>query len=463
MKKILLGVVAIVVAIVAVGPYLVGKKIQSSMDELVESLNEAPGYTASWESYSRSWKESDAVLLINFEFASPSGEGTESIDVPVQIGTEHGPLLMQNGFKPGWFDMQVRLTDEADTLVRETLVIDGEAPFYLLTASMDLLQKTAIEDRSLAFSFEEDGESIVVGEYTGAGTLHASQTLNYSMALPQVSGVIDASTFNLAAGTAEFSSDLSRAIELGLSPSTAKIVFPNFSVPEESISIEQLQMNSVVSLDDDNEFFSMNVDFELDKLVASDQQVNKLLMRLTYDRISVAFMQGYQDAIDQNPDANFDEQAVEVLTNLVYEELLAYSPKIAIDELSFEHNTGKFDANFMVTIDGDAIVEAGLNGENPMALIPFVKMDSKVVSDKALAEFIATEYMTQQMQDQMAATGEQATAEDIAAMVDEQVPGMLQMLEAQNIFVSEDDSYVTSMEFNQGQASLNGQPMPLPF
>lgn len=463
MKKVVLGFVVVIAACAGLGPYFVGKNLRTTIEAMVSDLNSVPGYTATWAHYDRSWKQSDAVVVVTYEDVSIMEASAEQLDIPMQLNIEHGPFLFGNGFKLGWFDLRTQLTVEADALIREKLNVENEDPFYLFEAEMDLLRKVEIKDRSLAFTFQEDGNTASVSEYRGMGTLSASQVLEYSMALPSVDGELDGDTFELAGGTLDFSSDLSRAVELGFSPGKAKLVVPRFAVPAQSILLESLRLDSVIALDDAEAFINLSFDFNMSRLVFEDQYIEHPVAQVRYNQISVEFMRGYQDALEHHSNASSDQQMMQALTDLVYDELLAESPSFSIDNLSFTHSEGELNAHFKVIVDGETLVAADLDSSNPMALIPFVNVDSQITVAKTFAEFVAKQYMRQQVEQQATMMGEQVAEDDVVLMVNQQAPEMLQMLEMQNVFVNNDDNYVTTIKLDKGQASLNGQPMPLPF
>lgn len=91
MKKIVLGLGAVAVLIVGVGPVITGNLAEKEFSKLVETLNQDPQVSVSIESYNKGFLTADAKLGLQLHTGSPElDEKLHSVDVAI----EHGPILL---------------------------------------------------------------------------------------------------------------------------------------------------------------------------------------------------------------------------------------------------------------------------------------------------------------------------------------------------------------------------------
>ena len=100
--------------------------------------------------------------------------------------------------------------------------------------------------------------------------------------------------------------------------------------------------------------------------------------------------------------------------------------------------------------------------EDPAFWLSKAVIDSNLKLDKAMALWVGEQFVANQIQSDPNAAG--MTDEEIKAIAGEQVEGMIEMFTQQGmITVNVDGEYEMTFTMQDGQAMLNGNPMPLPF
>jgi uncharacterized protein YdgA (DUF945 family) len=139
---------------------------------------------------------------------------------------------------------------------------------------------------------------------------------------------------------------------------------------------------------------------------------------------------------------------------------LQAAPEFNITEMSGNVADGNFSGKVMAKVAGIDSLPEPL--EDPGFWISKAVVDSNLKLNKAMALWIGEQVISSQIQADPNAAG--MTDEEISAIAVEQVEGMIGMFTQQGmITVNADDEYEMTFSMQDGQAMLNGNPMPLPF
>ena len=90
-------------------------------------------------------------------------------------------------------------------------------------------------------------------------------------------------------------------------------------------------------------------------------------------------------------------------------------------------------------------------------------VDSVITLDKAMALWVAEKMLISQLQGD-AQTVKQMTNKEIKDLAEQQAGSMIEALSQQGmVIVNGEGNYTMTFTLTDGQATLNGNPMPLPF
>ena len=143
----------------------------------------------------------------------------------------------------------------------------------------------------------------------------------------------------------------------------------------------------------------------------------------------------------------------------VIRRLLAAEPTLSIDPIGFLMDDEPFEAGVHVRTDATALPDAAAAlAVGPALLIDAVTLEAKATASKALAQRIATEIVRQQF---AAGAPNGVVPGAIDAMVEAQAMAMLAAVVVQGYLVEDGESYRVAFEFENGEFSLNGSPLPL--
>ncbi|WP_054113607.1 DUF945 family protein [Marinagarivorans algicola] len=475
MKKIISFLLFVILPLLLVVPGFMGWQAEKSMQDTAAYINSLPAYSANWQSYKRGWFKSEGVLLVSVDDIEGLTDSTEPVELPVAFHLVHGPVLLGHKTEAftlglGGFDLQVTLLDRHEAYLQDVLSVIGEGPLYQLAARMDLTGRIALHDRWLPFEFNTEALSIVADGYEGEGEIGLDRKLIYTMGLPRIrikamSLEGSAVAFTAKALKAELSAELASWHSAQVAP--GKVIVSVGSLKNETASIvfKDMHFEAEAKIDAINNTLSYLSELNVGALniAALEADMSDIQLELSYLKFSLAFLESYY-ALIQDPPANANaEYWQQYLGELILKELLPASPELKIDTLAFTTSQGKFFARLLLTIEGESLAKANVSSNNPLGLLPFMVFHLDTEMDMALAVQFAELYVRNQIETQWAKEERVFVASELNEAVKTQVPSVLDMLISQGFIVSHDDDYRLNIDYAKGQATLNGQPMPLPF
>jgi uncharacterized protein YdgA (DUF945 family) len=469
MKKIIIPVAAIVL-VGLVSPKFTGNAINDGLDNFVASLNTAPGYIATIDSRETSWFSSSAVVSVGIDpvmFADlglDSAElgGFEDLSATINVSAQHGPFLTLNGLSLGLSAWKAEVND---SVFREFLAYAEDEKFYSVTGSVGLFGGLSFEDIMPKFTIiAQDGgdEAIAFSGWNGKGATSSGNTA-YSGVTDLVSVSAEGVTFEMKSMTLAASSDgdWTAAMQGDFYNSVTQFTIAsiNFDMPmlDTNAKLEKLIIDVKTEKSEDGNLMDMGVDYAIESIEAPEFSGRNLVVKTEINNLEKAFFKAYQEA--STKPAQMEQAMVDMIENNLLPQLQA-APEFNITEMSGNVADGNFSGKVMAKVAGIDSLPESL--EDPAFWISKAVVDSNLKLNKAMALWIGEQVIASQIQADPNAAG--MTDEEISAIAVEQVEGMIGMFTQQGmITVNADDEYEMTFTMQNGQAMLNGNPMPLPF
>jgi uncharacterized protein YdgA (DUF945 family) len=470
MKKIIIPV-AVLVAAGLVGPKVTGSGFNSSLDSFVEKVNTTPGYTATIDSRTTGWFSSEAVVTLGISTESYEGipmsesdlaELKESMQVSVNVEGQHGPVLTLNGFGLGLSAFKVTSAEDA---FRGYLDYAADTDFYALEGQVGLFGGTSYADAIPAFTAKpeiSDGNDVTFSGWTGSGSSADGSTL-YKGGMDEFSVVGQGNEFKISNVTSDFDMELSLSemLDSVFYNSDANITFGSIvlDMPVDGLALDMenfvLDMNSTTK--EDGALMDIGMDYLVDSVSAPNFEAKDLVVKTEINNLEKVLFETLQSLSDD------PMKMQEVMGDIMTTKLLAQlktNPEVNITELSGTINDGVMNAKFLSKLQG--IEEMPAMMEDPSFWLSKAVVDADVKMDKTMAMWVGTQVVASQMAADPSTAG--MTDAEIQDIASQQVEGMLGMFAAQGMLVvNEEGGYEMAFTMEDGQATLNGNPMPLPL
>nr|WP_297348728.1 YdgA family protein [uncultured Glaciecola sp.] len=469
MKKIIISVAAIAL-VGLVSPTFTGSVINEGLDNFVASLNTAPGYIATIESRETSWFSSAAVVSVGIDPVMFSDLGLDSAELgsaedfsaTINVTAQHGLFLTLNGVGLGLSAWRAEVND---SVFREFLAYAEDEKFYSVTGRVGLFGDVSFEDIMPKFTvITEDGgdEAITFSGWNGKGKASSDNTA-YSGATDLVTVNAEGVTFEMKSMTLEasFDSDWTAPMQGDFYNSVSQFAIAsiNFDMPmlDTSAKLEKLIVDVKTEKSEDGRLMDMSVNYAIESIDAPEFSGRDLVIKTEVNNLERAFFKAYQEA--STKPAQMEQAMLDIIETKLLPQLQA-SPEFNITEMSGNVADGNFSGKVMTKVTGIDSLPEPL--EDPAFWISKAVMDANLTLDKAMALWIGEQVIASQIQADPNAAN--MTNEEIRAIAVEQVEGMIGMFTQQGmITVNADGEYEMTFTMQDGQAMLNGNPMPLPF
>ncbi len=483
MKKLIATLAVVVLVLILAGPFAAGFKTQQAMDNLVAYLNDQPGYSAQWTGYDRGWFGSRGQLAVALQL--PTADNSDALPVlPLDFDISHGPVMLRDGLHLGWSAGTIVLGDEVEGWLRDKLSIAGEGPFCQSDFRMSLLGAISFEDHCQVASIQLDSEPAVAAgtddepgsdstapgdaqtlhleSYRGGGTYDRNGKLTYAGTLP------GARLESAAGGTMEIG-EFTLRTELDLGGFYSKFFVPgqaHFALASisgktaegDEVNLTDLQISSVSSFHEENTLSDVEVEMSLASFVGLGENLADARLVLSFNRVRVEFWEKYSDLMQQMAASDDTASAGFDLLGLVMSDLVPSGPGVQVKDFGFTTDDGSLNLSAEVNISPDAAQSA-----DPMGLIRFLQVDVNADVSKALAQTLMEQSTRNEIQTQLFDSGEPWTDAELEAQVKDQAAVKLNMLVVQGMLKDDGDDYRIDFNYRDGNATLNGEAMPLPF
>jgi uncharacterized protein YdgA (DUF945 family) len=388
--------------------------------------------------------------------------GFEDLSATINVSAQHGPFLTLNGLSLGLSAWKAEVND---SVFREFLAYAEDEKFYSVTGNVGLFGGLSFEDIMPKFTvIPQDGgdEVIAFSGWNGKGATSSGNTA-YSGVTDLVSVSAEGVTFEMKSMTLAASSDgdWTAAMQGGFYNSVSQFTIAsiNFDMPmlDTNAKLEKLIIDVKTEKSEDGNLMDIGVDYAIESIEAPEFSGRNLVVKTEINNLEKAFFKAYQEA--STKPAQMEQAMVDMIENNLLPQLQA-APEFNITEMSGNVADGNFSGKVMAKVAGIDSLPESL--EDPAFWISKAVVDSNLKLNKAMALWIGEQVIASQIQADPNAAG--MTDEEISAIAVEQVEGMIGMFTQQGmITVNADDEYEMTFSMQDGQAMLNGNPMPLPF
>jgi uncharacterized protein YdgA (DUF945 family) len=310
----------------------------------------------------------------------------------------------------------------------------------------------------------EDGgdEAITFSGWNGKGKASSDNTA-YSGVTDLVTVNAEGVIFEMKSMTLEasFDSDWTAPMQGDFYNSVSQFAIAsiNFDMPmlDTSAKLEKLIVDVKTEKSEDGRLMDMSVNYAIESIEAPQFSGRDLVIKTEVNNLERAFFKAYQEA--STKPAQMEQAMLDIIETKLLPQLQA-SPEFNITEMSGNVADGNFSGKVMAKVTGIDNLPEPL--EDPAFWISKAVMDANLTLDKAMALWIGEQVIASQIQADPNAAN--MTDEEIRAIAVEQVEGMIGMFTQQGmITVNADGEYEMTFTMQDGQAMLNGNPMPLPF
>jgi len=427
MKKLAIPFV-ILIAVLVVPPYFIGSQAEDTVREMYQKASKNPTLDFEVTEYNRGWFSSD--VKITLKLATAAVQQNDDFSMVITQNMQHGFILWKTGgLGFGLADIQYGIEtsdkfqaeldkieglkgDEITALSR--LAFDGSSESIMRIADFTVSEK----DKKINVKSGEFKTSIVMNEKMTFSGEWNGMTVNESdkqiveigaLTLDMDQKLIEGDMFS---PSALFEGDMSMVLSA---------INVTGNSPAERVNIEGFMIKTSQLFKQD--LANVDVLFAIEKLSAMGQQFDDLAYDLSFENIDKATLLAVNQLMMEGEAA--DPAMMSQKFQALLPNLIAKNPLVKINRIGTKTPVGEIKTTAQISINSDLYDE-----KNFMSLMSAVEV---VANGYAPEKFFAGFGM--------------------AADID--------MLVQQNMLVRENDQVKFDLSFKNGQATLNGAPVPL--
>lgn len=466
MKK--LTIIALLIAAMGlIGPKIIGSVANKNINEAVVAINEAPGYQAKVVSVESGWFSTSAKANVRLDpaifgdmFPYPEvATFFEDFSITVNVNAQHGPFLSLNGLGVGLLALKAEVDE---SMLRDILTYSDDQRLYSLAMDMSLFGSVDYADKVEGFSvIGMDGISF--SGWTGNGSMSSSH-LDYKGQMGSLAIGSDLVAFEINSMSLVMDVDDSWAsmmtdpfYDSAFEFNIGSLIMGSSTDQSRSVTIDNMVMDGVSKQSDDGQLLDVDFNYSVGRITTPQFTAEDMVVKTELLNLEKDFMTAMQE-VSANPLA-LEEMASNIESKLLPQ--LQVSPAFNITEMSGTIGDGGFSGKMLTKLAGVEGIPANLEDLGFWA--SKVVVDSKFEVEKAMALFVAELSLNSQFKNNPAISG-QMTDTEIEALAAQQAAFMVDTLSQQGmVAVNADGNLEIAFTMKDGQAVLNGNPMPLPF
>jgi len=225
-------------------------------------------------------------------------------------------------------------------------------------------------------------------------------------------------------------------------------------------TMTELGMIAVSDFDETSSLLDTQINFSLKELTTAKLNLLSVKVNTQINNLKEQFFKAYQTLMSEM--GKEPEKMQENLNTFMQTELLGQlqaEPEFNISSFAAKINQGNITGSLSSKIQGvtelpDAIV-------SPMFWLQHLVANGQIKADESAALWLAMDTISSQIKADPSAA--QMTDEEISAIAQQQASAMLQGMQEQGMFTKTATGYQMEFSLKDGQAMLNGNPMPLPI
>lgn len=463
MNKLAIVAAALLLIVLLALPRVVGGITESRVVERVAAIDANPQAAAELKSFDRSWFRSTARIELTFGPGAVAGNAAAAdmplgvfITLPIVVEFAHGPIAVLDGVHFGWSQMVVRPDIEAPGIGRLQQTL-GVPYLFEFRGRSDYLGSLAFDADAPPFELPIDEALLTFSGATLAGDFAAARL-----------------RADARIGAVEFESPTGTLIVHGLNFRADNELRSQYVMPgEASFSIENIAMTraggaapmfeaanlkiaSDTGIDSAGELLEVDVTYDVDSLRLEDNELTAGALAFAVRNLDVAAVEAYGAVAADAAAAGAHPAAIAASLGPHLERALRRGPSFTLDPIRFRYDGEPFDGRIELTTNTARLPDAGtLSLDNPLLLAGLVNAKAHVRLSKPLAVELATLAARVQL-------GADATIppEQLDYMAEAQSGLMLTILTGQGVLIEEGGAYVSSIDYTDGTATLNGSVLP---
>ena len=457
MKKALVVTSALLLTGIFAAPGLVGIQTKTSLDSMIDRFNQSPDFQVSWESYDKSWFGAEGVINTHVSFTPSPGEDPFVFDVQSRVSVKHGPVILGDRLQFAWaaWNSEVINSDELTAALQL-----GNQSIYSQVGRFSYLGDASFDESAPAFTYTNDDLSVEFGGYQAKGLLKGDQ-LDYQGRVEQV--LINMNDWPVPVEVKGFALSIDSSIPEqeftsgDLLPGEFSVKLDGLYAGTEFLA-DDLEMAADVSLREGDTLADLTARYSAARIQTKDFQLTNADMEIAILNYSAAFNKAYTEVLQTSiMNAKTQEQAGALLTDFMsknVDKLLSTKPELQISKIAFTLPEGTFNSRVNIKL-ADYQIDAN-QLSNPAFWQSNLNVDAYADADKMLANKLATLAAVSSMGD----TGQSRSSKE--RMGAEQAEMMLGILTQSGMLAEKDGRLVAEMSVQNGEATVNGQPIPLP-
>lgn len=458
MKKIAI-LFAVLVVLLFVTPGLIGFKVQSKHQEIIDGMQQN-GLEVVSNEYQRGWFGSHAKTV--FRLAMPSGVKGKSFAFTMLNDIVHGPLSPDGGLALASIGTSFLIDDKAlfpekeNEVLRTRIGLDGMGNTQIVIPALKLAGKPGKPE--IQFSGAEGSLSfdtgmtqidvdlkmpgLWVGGEKGESLKFTEATLNSNS---------KAGLFGMFLGNGEF-----------------KVKQIDFNNPKNNIAIKIDAINFSGDTSEEEGRLTFAADYSVDQVTLKDAVYGPAQFEMSLENISAdaaaKLRDGMREVRKQGLSQEEENLAIMGLLAGAGPELLQADPKLSIKRLFVKTPDGDIDGSLSVAANDLQWGEIG----NPRALLKKIVADAAIsLPEKllvAMMEMQAKVTLVQQidMRSKMGQAVEVPSDEELDTLGKEMAKHQLEFLLQQGMLKRDGTDISSQAMLNDGLLSVNGKTVPLP-
>ncbi|EMS1122135.1 TPA: YdgA family protein [Klebsiella aerogenes] len=479
MKKTLVaaGVIVALGVVWTGGAWFTGKQLENRIAEMVQQANaqlqsNAPeaGVELSYQDYQRGLFSSHLQLVVKPQAGKDHSLLAAGQSLIFDEKVDHGPFPLAS-LKS--FNLVPAMASVNTTLVNNDAskalfdIAKGQSPFNIDTRiaysgdtqsaiflnPLDYAkdnEKVIFSGGQFQLNADRDGKTISLSGEAASGQINAVNEYNQKVQLSfsnlKADGATEMTAFEERIGKQKIALD---KLAIGVEG-------------KELALLEGMNIDGRSTLSDDGKRINSQLDYNLNSLKLQNQDMGRGKLTVKLDNLDGQawhqFSQQYNaqaQALMAKPElAQNPELYQQALTEIFFSSLpilLKGNPSLTISPLSWQNAKGESTLNLSVLMQDQAQTTAA-----PQTVADELDRSVKSLDGKLVIPVdMATALMTQ------IAGLEGYQPEDAAKLADQQVKGLAAMGQMFRLTTMEDNAITSSLQYADGQVTLNGQKMPL--
>lgn len=452
MKKgvVLGGSAALLVALGAAAPYLIGLKAESSLRADHEILAQEivfPGLAVTLDDYQRGYLGAEATTAITY---TPDGREPVRLELRHHISHLPNPLHLAIASARSELVLPAELQQASDKL------LNGRAPLTIDTyIGITGAQSAEISSPAFNTTLEENATTIEWKGLQGSGTRSGDASrLTNDLTLPGL--VVSSADENFSLTDLHYLTDMRRgSYDLWFGSSEAALKSLQLS-SKTAASPRTIAINDLHVTSEQQEAGLLThgtVVAQFGKSTIGEVTLTSAVYDFEYRNFDTKTLSEIQASMRQAYSGG-DEAILGAAIFGAIPSLLKAKPEINIRRLEVKSSMGNFNGKFHLAFTGD------WNDEmlgNPMAILPMLNADLDLTITKSLLIALGHSQLRSSIAAMAEAQGEDLTEEEIDALAKERATQQLEVLAANDYLLEKGADYTTKIHFEKGQLTVNGK------